>query len=73
MTEKMIKVFVAFDGCEFDDEVSCRRYERYTSIKSLLSDLCVSKSGTENDDARMQVADLIMNRWADIEAIMNDE
>lgn len=73
MIEKMIKVFVAFDGCEFNDAESCRKYERLTSIKSLLSDLCVSESGTENDEARSQAADLIMNRWEELKRIMEDE
>lgn len=73
MTEKMIKVFVAFDGHEFNYAESCRRYERVQEIKNLLGDLCVSESGTENDEARSQAAELIIARWADIEAIMNDE
>ena len=72
MTEKMIKVFVAFDGCEFIDASLCRRHEQIQRIKNLLDDLCVSESGSENDEARSQAAALIVDRWLGLERIMNE-
>ena len=73
MTTKQKTVFVAYDGDEFDDAEVCLKHERIQRVKTLLGDLCVSDSWSENENARIQAAELIIARWADIEAIMNDE
>lgn len=72
MEKRLIEVFIANDGEEFPTEAECRRHERIQTVQNLIHDLCVSESGSENDEARHQVATMIVDRWAGLTIIMAD-
>lgn len=71
MKKKLVTVFEAEDGREFTDPFACRRHERIQAVQNLIYDLCVSESGRENDEARHQVATMIVDRWAGLTIIMS--